>query len=370
VHVAGNQLVNAAGQPVRLVGVDRSGTEYACAQGWGIFDGPSDQASVAAIASWGVNAVRVPLNEDCWLGINGVASQWSGQNYQQAVEQYVALVGAEHMVAILDLHWSAPGTELALGQQVMADADHSIAFWSSVASAFRSDRWVIFDLYNEPHDISWGCWLNGCTVPANGSVPAWQAAGMQSLLDAVRQSGATQPVLISGLDWAGDRSGGLSHQPEDPLHQELAGVHIYNFSGCASVQCWDANFAPVSVTVPVVAGEVGQDDCDGVFPDAFFGWADSHDVSYLAWTWDTWGCPESLIDSYDGTPTAWGAAFQAHLATLHLQPLVKPLAAPRDRPLARTAGNLGVPRPRAPRAGSTVRRELTRTAPRGAASMG
>src|SRR5260370_12903024 len=40
VHVVGTQLVDSTGQPVRLRGVNRSGTEYACAQGWGIFDGP------------------------------------------------------------------------------------------------------------------------------------------------------------------------------------------------------------------------------------------------------------------------------------------------------------------------------------------
>src|SRR5438270_302068 len=51
-HVVGNQIVNGSGQPVRLLGVDRSGTEYACIQGWGFFDGPSDAASVQAIASW------------------------------------------------------------------------------------------------------------------------------------------------------------------------------------------------------------------------------------------------------------------------------------------------------------------------------
>jgi aldehyde dehydrogenase (NAD+) len=35
--VRGNHLVNAQGQVTRLLGVDRSGTEYACEQGWGIF---------------------------------------------------------------------------------------------------------------------------------------------------------------------------------------------------------------------------------------------------------------------------------------------------------------------------------------------
>ena len=70
--VRGNHLVNGAGKTVRLLGVDRSGLEYACVQGWGFSDGPTDAASIAAMKAWRINAVRVPLNEDCWLGINGV----------------------------------------------------------------------------------------------------------------------------------------------------------------------------------------------------------------------------------------------------------------------------------------------------------
>src|SRR5690242_16046231 len=79
-QVQGNQLEDGSGNPVRFAGVDRSGSEYACIQGWGIFDGPADLASVQAIASWHVNAVRVTLNEDCWLGINGVPAAYGGAN--------------------------------------------------------------------------------------------------------------------------------------------------------------------------------------------------------------------------------------------------------------------------------------------------
>lgn len=52
IRVSGNRLVNGNGASIQLRGVNRSGTEYACVKGFGIFDGPSDAASVAAIASW------------------------------------------------------------------------------------------------------------------------------------------------------------------------------------------------------------------------------------------------------------------------------------------------------------------------------
>src|SRR5690242_1994889 len=66
-HVVGQQLLDGTNHALILRGVNRSGTEYACIQGWGFFDGPSDLASAQAIAAWGANAVRIPMNEDCWL---------------------------------------------------------------------------------------------------------------------------------------------------------------------------------------------------------------------------------------------------------------------------------------------------------------
>src|SRR4051794_41173169 len=77
-HVVGNTLVDANGNPVLLHGVDRSGSEYMCSGGGtSAFDGTADQASIDAMKAWGVNAVRLPLNEDCWLGINGEPTNMS-----------------------------------------------------------------------------------------------------------------------------------------------------------------------------------------------------------------------------------------------------------------------------------------------------
>src|SRR6266567_2937219 len=94
-HVSGNKLVDAGGAAFIPHGVDRSGTEYECVQGYGIFDGPSDQASITAMKSWGpVNAVRVPLNEACWNGESYVNGAYAGTTYQQAIVNYVNLLNA------------------------------------------------------------------------------------------------------------------------------------------------------------------------------------------------------------------------------------------------------------------------------------
>ena len=233
----GNKLVNGAGQAIVLHGVDRSGTEYACIQGWGLFDGPNDAASVQAIANWHANAVRVPLNEDCWLGINGAPAAYSGAAYQQAIANYVGLLNQNGLVAILDLHWTAAGPAQATGQQQMADADHAVAFWGSVARAFKGNGSVIFDLFNEPYNISWSCWRDGGTCAG----VSYAVAGIQSLVAAVRNTGATNVLMAGGLVWSNDLSQWLAYRPNDPLGNLVAAWHIYNFNACSNGACYDSH---------------------------------------------------------------------------------------------------------------------------------
>lgn len=309
VRVEGNRLVNAAGQGVRLLGVDRSGAEYACVQHLGIFAGPTDKQAIAAMTSWRIDAVRLPLNEDCWLGINGAPAQFSGARYRAAIRAYVADLNSAGLYVILDLHWNAPGRQLATSQQPMADLDHAPTFWSSVASTFLASPAVVFDLYNEPNGMSWQCWRNGCVLPQG-----WRAAGMQALVNAVRSTGARQPVIASGLDSGNDLSSWLRYKPFDPAGQLAAGFHAYNFMPCAGPRCWDHVIAPIARQVPVVTTELGEAGCGESFISGFMDWADSAGLSYLGWSWNPAGCgAPSLITSWDGRPTAYGMGLRAHL---------------------------------------------------------
>jgi hypothetical protein len=326
VAVDGNHLVNARGQTVRLLGVDRSGSEYECMYSSQIFDGPVTSASIAAVVGWHANAVRVPLNEDCWLGINGAYTGASGGAYHRAIVQFVARLESHGLYVILDLHWAAPGTHPAESQWPMADADHALAFWRSVAKTFKGNTGVLFDLFNEPYLTSWPCWLHGCTATYddNGTTVSYRTAGMQQLVDAVRSTGATTPLMLGGLQWASDESQWRRYEPADPDHQLVVSFHTYDFSGCSDASCWNSTIAPLARLVPIVTGEFGEDGCKDTFALHYMSWADAHGVSYLGWAWDStgppsrWSCSQgpSLIVSYNGTPTSYGVALKRHLAAL------------------------------------------------------
>jgi endoglucanase len=311
IKVQGNRLVDGSGRTVRLLGVNRSSFEYACAQGWGMNHGPTDAAAIAAMKAWRINAVRLPLNEACWLGLPNVKVEYRGSWYRQAVMAYVKRMHAAGLYVILDLHWNAPGPKRALDQWFHADADHSPAFWRSVATAFRNDRAVLFDLYNEPHDVTWACWRNGCRTP-----DGWRIAGMQQLVTTIRSTGSKHPLMVGGLNWANDLSGWLRWLPRDQAHQLVAAVHVFETNACGEEACWNAVLGRVAKKVPVVTGEIGQGRCAHDFIDRYMNWADANGVSYLAWAWTVWECElPGLIKDYDGTPTStYGEGFRDHLA--------------------------------------------------------
>jgi hypothetical protein len=342
-------LEDANGKVVILHGVNRSGTEYRCVQGTTIFDGPSDEPSVRAIASWKVNAVRVPLNEACWLGLtdNGANAESSGDVYKTAIRDYVALLQKYGLVPILDLHWVGPGSSRADRLQPLPDADHAPAFWADVATTFRDNQGVVFEPFNEPFpdsnrdtEVAWQCWLNGCdavqAVPIDAGVRTYQATGMQALVDAIRTAGANNLVLLGGVQYSNGLSGWLSHKPNDPANNIAVAWHVYNNNPCRDPACWNGTPATVAALVPIVATEIGQSDCVGTFITPLMQWLDSHGAGYLAWSWNAFGpCrprvganagrPWSLVTDYDsGTPNviqadagldgpSYAQTFHAHL---------------------------------------------------------
>jgi aryl-phospho-beta-D-glucosidase BglC (GH1 family) len=308
--VSGSHLVSGGGQVVTLHGVGVSTTEWSCLSGHA-FEFPTGEASIEAMLSWHINAVRIPLNEDCWLGINGAPKNIRA--YHVAIRHYVERLNAHGIYVILDLHWNAPGKTLSklgprfAGYYEMADEDHSPAYWTSLASYFKNNHAVIFDLFNEPRDISWSCWLSGCIAPRG-----YQTAGMQQLVDVVRATGATQPLMVGGLEGASeDGAGWLANHPIDPLKQLVASVHVYSQS---NTSYFNTNIGSVAKQFPVVMGEIGEFNCGDQALNVILPWADKHGVSYIAWAWWVGDCEApALLTNYNGSPTAFGIGYREHL---------------------------------------------------------
>jgi len=335
-HVSGNKLLNSSGQQVILRGVNRSGAEYSCVNGTGIFDGEMDQTAINAIKSWGSNAVRMPLNEACWNGESYVNSAYSGANYQNAIKSEVSLMNASGLVVILDLHWTdgtytgpsaGCSSAQAVCQKPMPDAAQAIPFWTSVASAFKGNNAVIFDLFNEPYASradnnnsaeGWQCWATGSPCTGIG----YQVAGMQQMINAVRSTGANNVIMLGGEEYANDLTGWLANKPTDPDNNLVASWHSYNFNACNTQSCWTSQVAPVIAAVPVIAGEIGENDCAGNYINPLTTWLDSQSTSYLAWAWNAdFNCssgPGLITDYVPGDSTSYGAAYKAHLASLGL----------------------------------------------------
>ena len=354
-RVEGNQIRDTAtGAEFIPRGVNWPSFEYACVQGWGYSNDGATPATAQAMLEWNINTVRIPLNQDCWLGDDGqprntlLGPNLTPAGYRTAVARFVDDLTDAGIAVILDLHWTGQQGTVSDGLRPMAD-DRSDDFWTSVATRFRSEPSLIFDVFNEPHsrwnpaagkwafEQSWRCWANGgCTAPDQPDTETtidgrtYTTIGMKSLVAAVRAAGAAQPIILGGLDYANDLSGWREAAPADT--QLIAGFHNYPNKPCGVQSCWSSEIAALATHVPVLTSELGQNDCRANFVSKYMDWADRQGIGYLAWAW--WdldaaelgapGCTNfALIDDLDGTPTpGYGTAFKAHLKA----PLGKNLA--------------------------------------------
>ncbi|MDB5348818.1 MAG: Endoglucanase [Planctomycetota bacterium] len=261
-RVLKTHVVDSRDQRVRLRGVNAASLEWTSDGEMHIRD-----TVKAAIDDWHVNHVRLPLSQDRWFG-KAPEQKDEGKAYRDLVNQVVETCAGKSCYIMLDLHWSNAGEwGKQIAQHKMPD-QHSLAFWKEVAAKYKNHPAVIFDLYNEPHDVSWDVWLKGGNVTEKdqkrGTETSYDAVGMQSLLDAVRATGAKNLVVVGGLNWSYDLSGILDGRTlSDPDgNGVLYANHAYPFKG-DTVEKWAANMEKATALLPVIVSEFGSDPKGG-----------------------------------------------------------------------------------------------------------
>lgn len=265
------------------------------------------------IWAWGASTVRMGLSQEFWLAD---CASWAGTTattYRTMIDNELQALTAKGVYVVLSLVSTDRGVNTGCTVtdgmlREMAD-QRSVTFWQAVASKYKANDHVIFDLFNEPHDIDANTWRNGGTVSyGGGTIPkSFTAVGMQTLYNTVRGTGATNLVMVSGLNWASDPRVHLN-MPLDG-YGIVAGAHSY----CQDCAIDDPHPDPMLETLlssailgrmPVTLTETGWPNATSAkFTRTMVNWADSHSVGWLAYSWlagSTGGKPD--VFSIVGTP--------------------------------------------------------------------
>jgi endoglucanase len=263
---SGNRIVDAAtGAAVRLRGVNRSGLEYAWPDEDGFASGAGiSRAEIEWIATkWAANVMRLPFSQDRVLG--GFAGR-GAEDYLRDIDRIVGWAERYGVYTLLDLHW--------IGEEVARLPDEgSVETWSLLARRYRGRACVLYDIFNEPHDVTMGEWK------------PWALR----LIDTIRAESPAALAFVSGVDWGYDLRG-------FPLQRANVAysTHVYPNKGGD----WDGAFGQLARSWPVFAGECGGEDRDAAWGRRLFRYFDALDIGFAAWGWSD---RPLLVERYQAT---------------------------------------------------------------------
>lgn len=320
VRVNGRRLETKDGKDVWLQGVNVVSLEFRL-HGEHVGD-----AIRAATDEWKANAIRLPVKESYWFGREKDQSD-GGAAYRKLVDDAVQLALEHDAYLILDLH------------RFGAVRPEHVEFWRSAAAVYKNTPGVLFDIFNEPHSISWKVWRDGGWVgerqaPADEDTflpeaekakakQGFESPGMQKLVDAIREVGARNVIIAGGLDWAYDLSGVVDgFALSDPTGNGIMySTHIYNWK-----RGWAEKVLRAAERFPIFVGEVGADTNKMSFipadlqedpytwvPD-MLGLIQERHFHWTGWSFHPRTTPVMITDwSFKPTPF-WGEFAKAALA--------------------------------------------------------
>jgi aryl-phospho-beta-D-glucosidase BglC (GH1 family) len=132
-------------------------------------------------ASLGLNVIRVPV---AWQRIQPTEDGPLSTTQLGQLETLVTYAATKGIKVDIDLHNYGAGYGADVGTSQTPDAAFA-NFWGQMAAYFKSAPNVIFGLMNEPNTIA----------------PAAWAVAAQDAVTAIRATGASQEILVSGSDW-------------------------------------------------------------------------------------------------------------------------------------------------------------------------
>lgn len=308
-HVQGNQLIDASGHPLLLRGAHiTSAFNYIAAWNRGANPfGALNPGVFSAVRSWGMNVVRIPLS--FWI------YQMSPSSYLSKIDTVIQEANSAGLYVVIDNHDDdQAGSPYGSGADV--PKPETITFWQAIASHYKYNPMILFDIINEPKQADWNTWLHGGGTVTGSTGKTAPVVGMQDVVNAIRAVGAPQIIIAESSTLMDGFSGIGNNLIQDPnivysMHEYFKAStdnHARTPSG------WDATFGNLSATHPVFIGEWAvlpnaqyPTFCNGLTTQqagqltlSFLQYMQQHLVNWTAWNFN----PYHLISDYTNyTPT-------------------------------------------------------------------
>ncbi|WP_327315976.1 cellulase family glycosylhydrolase [Streptomyces sp. NBC_01235] len=244
-HTSGRQILDAAGQPVRIAGINWFGFETGNYVVHGLWS-RDYKSMIDQMKSLGYNTIRIPYSDDIFKSTtvpnsidfsSGKNADLQGLGSLQILDKLVAYAGQDGLKVILDRHRPDAGGQSALWYTSAVPESTWIANLKALAARYQGQDTVVgIDLHNEPHDPA--CW--GCGDTATDWRLAAQRAG-----NAVLSVNSALLIFVEGVQsfngvsgWWGGNLMGVAQYPVqlDVANRVVYSAHDYATS--VAQQSW------------------------------------------------------------------------------------------------------------------------------------
>jgi endoglucanase len=286
-QTSGNRIVNATGEVVHLKGLMIPDPARVAGEG------RYARVLFETLRATGANVVRIPVHPQYWA---------KDPDYlRHHLDPAVRWAGDLGMYIILDWHsignpltgYAPQAPELFCHTEAM-----TTYFWERVAAQFRDAPHVIFEIFNEPQNISAVDWRR-CA---------------NRLVTVVRAQRARQLIIVGGLEYG--------REPEWVLREPVTGGNIAYASHIFPSHPrsgWDHDFGTVAARYPVVVTEWGFIDKKqkpnptdvylsgdaGTYGEPLMSYLAARGVGWVACWFDEQWQPAMLLPGASGY-TSWG----------------------------------------------------------------
>ena len=304
-HAQGSQLVDAAGHPFLLRGAQIE-SPFNYIKRWEKGQSPFAELNPtvfnAMVHDWHMNALRLPISNWLWAKYTS--------DYMSKLDQVVQEANAAGLFVVFDLHDTVQSGS-PYGTAATLPKTEDIPFWKAIASHYKDNPMVMFDVFNEPKYQNWDQWLHG-----GGTVNGATVVGTQDLVDAIRSVGARQVIVVEpgsagkgvvGVD-AAEESGWTTignHIINDP--NIMYSLHVYDHV-VDPPQVQDVKWGPILHHYPIYYGEwaflpnanipahcksIPHDQAPQIVQN-FLNYMASRGANWTAWQFD----PGHLVQNY------------------------------------------------------------------------